>query len=110
MIGLTSRPGTAVLPTWWMPPRIHSPITPCNASRSCSKRVGQPGREGRAGWVRLLSRGRRRDGQQSLHDQDVAPGAVELPMATMNAYRLKAAALDEANAGELSVKSLPISL
>src|SRR3954452_20867898 len=41
--GLASSPGTAVLPTWWMPPVSHVPIAAARSSRSRSKRAGQSG-------------------------------------------------------------------
>ena len=40
MIGLASRPGTAVLPTWWMPPRPTGPI----ASFECRSLFLESGR------------------------------------------------------------------
>lgn len=43
MIGLASSPGTAVLPTWWMPPTTQSPIASSSAARSSSNRVDQDG-------------------------------------------------------------------
>lgn len=43
MIGFASSPGTAVLPTWCMPPTIHSPIASDTAVRSASNRAGQVG-------------------------------------------------------------------
>jgi hypothetical protein len=41
MIGLASSPGTAVLPTWCMPPEIQAPIDSARATRSSSNRRGQ---------------------------------------------------------------------
>ena len=43
MIGFASRPGTAVLPTWWIPPTAQSPIAASRSSRSLSNRAGQAG-------------------------------------------------------------------
>ena len=43
MTGLASRPGTDVLPTWWIPPVIDLPSTLSRAGRSCSNRAGHSG-------------------------------------------------------------------
>ena len=49
MIGLASRSGTAVLPTWCMPLTSHSPIASSSVDRSSSNRAGQDGSYGESG-------------------------------------------------------------
>jgi hypothetical protein len=40
MTGLAARPGTDVLPTWWMPPVIQGPIAEVIATASRSNIAG----------------------------------------------------------------------
>ncbi|MDX6602720.1 MAG: hypothetical protein QOF13_1922 [Solirubrobacterales bacterium] len=107
MIGLASRPGTAVLSTW-----VDAAADPL-ADRLLQRRTlllesSQPARvvgHELDGFLGIRCIGGTR-GEQELHDQHIAPGAVKLPVAAMYADRLKAAALDEADTREVVGKDL----
>src|SRR2546423_7297602 len=45
-IGFEASPGTAVEPTWWMPPSSHGASTRSSSARSASKRSGHSGSYG----------------------------------------------------------------
>src|SRR4051812_15144448 len=87
-----------------MPPQTHSPIASSSASLSSSNWPGQPGLEGTSsmGSSPVTGRQKRAAAPQPRH----APGAIELSVAQMHAHSLKAAALDQPDAGEVVSEEL----